>query len=198
MRPPRGRRHAARRGPTDRRRCPKARARPRTRKPRLRRTRARRTEQGSRDGLTRGPPSGVSRAEELDAPGVRFPDSRRESASRAFPSRSSVAEREPGRKTRTRNRHQRSVAAYSGGTVWASHPLRVTAGVSVDWYVESGFNRTRVVSAFGACEKSHINRRDRRDRGEKTLVFLGDLCVLRRQTFHFFTGSSAGPDSARV
>ena len=34
-----------------------------------------------------------------------------------------------------------SLAAYSGGTVWASHPLRVAAGASVKLST-SGFDRT--------------------------------------------------------
>jgi len=75
---------------------------------------------------------GVLRAEKhVISPVVRFPDSRRESAARAFPS-VEAQWRGP--------RPVRSVTAYSGGTVWASHPLRVTAGVTS--LVVSGFSRT--------------------------------------------------------
>src|SRR5690349_20853150 len=62
-------------------------------------------------------PSGVSRAEEKDAPGrisARFPDSRidaRSRSSRVSPVTFDVI----------------ALAAYSGGTVWASHPLRLAA-----------------------------------------------------------------------
>ena len=38
-----------------------------------------------------------------------------------------------------------SLTAYSGGTVWASHPLRVTAGVSVSCVAEY----SKVASAGG-------------------------------------------------
>ncbi len=34
-----------------------------------------------------------------------------------------------------------SLTAYSGGTVWVLHPLRLAAGASVD-YIASGFSRT--------------------------------------------------------
>ena len=81
---------------------------------------------------------GVSRAEKHGRPPViRFPDSRRESASRTFPSvqlsgGTTARDEEP-----TDQGTRRSVTAYSGGTVWASHPLRITAGVT-SIYMVSG------------------------------------------------------------
>ena len=44
----------------------------------------------------------------------------------------------------------RNVAAYSGGTVWDSHPLRVTAGVQrqfVDMYVVSAFKPSEEIAS---------------------------------------------------
>src|SRR5580765_6748019 len=66
----------------------------------------------------------------MDAPGARFPDSRRESACAHLPKpEGSVADQGPGPETEDQgSRAQRSVAAYSGGTVWDLHPLRVAAG----------------------------------------------------------------------
>ena len=61
---------------------------------------------------------------------ARFPDSRIAAARRAFPS--AFARRIGVARSRDSDiRSTRSLAAYSGGTVWASHPLRVAAGASV-------------------------------------------------------------------
>src|SRR6185436_17413078 len=64
-----------------------------------------------------------------DAPGVRFPDSRHGSAF-AQPSQAEAQWRSlhPGHRA-PEARIRRGVAAYSGGTAWAFHPLRVAAGV---------------------------------------------------------------------
>ena len=62
---------------------------------------------------------------------TRFPDSRIAATSRS--SSQAVAGSVTGLASehRTKNQSRVSLAAYSGGTVWASHPLRVAAGVSV-------------------------------------------------------------------
>ena len=60
---------------------------------------------------------------------ARFPDSRITAARRVFPSAFACAARGVRRDSDIRS--TRSLAAYSGGTVWASHPLRVAAGASV-------------------------------------------------------------------
>jgi hypothetical protein len=39
---------------------------------------------------------------------------------------------DPGPESRSKDKSEASLAAYSGGTVWAFHPLRVAAGASVE------------------------------------------------------------------
>ena len=59
---------------------------------------------------------------------ARFPDSRIDAASLVFP-----GENPPSDRTRTGRETRPGVllTAYSGGTVWDLHPLRVAAGASV-------------------------------------------------------------------
>src|SRR5579862_4385546 len=75
-----------------------------------------------------GTPSGVFAPFGQDAPGARFPDSRITATHRSsqVPSPACAGFRDPVTCL------DASLTAYSGGTVWAFHPLRVAAGVSVD------------------------------------------------------------------
>jgi hypothetical protein len=74
-----------------------------------------------------GAPSGVLRAEERTPPVTRFPDSRISAPFTVFPdTRSSDCP------STTSSGVVKVLPAYSGGTVWAFHPLRVTAGVGVE------------------------------------------------------------------
>jgi hypothetical protein len=81
-------------------------------------------------------PSGVSRAEKGRPRMARFPDLRIVAALSA----SSQADGEPSDgpwtgEQRSRDESEASLAAYSGGTVWAFHPLRVAAGASVELWL---------------------------------------------------------------
>ena len=73
---------------------------------------------------------------------ARFPDSRNYRCARLPKPKLSDGTKNQGPRTQDRDsRTKRSVTAYSGGTAWASHPLRVAAGVCVKLST-SGFDRT--------------------------------------------------------
>jgi hypothetical protein len=73
---------------------------------------------------------------------ARFPDSRNNRCARLPKPKLSDGTKKQGPQIEARDpRTERSVAAYSGGTVWVLHPLRVAAGANVKLST-SGFDRT--------------------------------------------------------
>jgi len=64
---------------------------------------------------------------------AKFPDSRIAAASRRLPKRSTRPVTVSTSVVLDRDESVTPLPAYSGVTVWASHPLRMAARVNVDW-----------------------------------------------------------------
>ena len=92
-------------------------------------------------------PSGVSRAEKGRARVARFPDLRIDGGIPSLPRRLAPSDLARSRLRAWRD-FTRPLAAYSGGTVWDLHPLRVAAGASVKLCPDYSADRAGSVASW--------------------------------------------------